>query len=192
MAVPRWLRVMRGMIGTGLTFTAVVGAVGLLVGVPVWLYGEVTGVELLQVVGKCAVVAFPVGLAFSGMLAFAARRRAFEKLSVGRFAALGACAGLVYFALIGLSAYDRWSVPDALVNLVILTLMGSGAATAVLLLARRAGLARSGDALAVGDTSEADVAVENARAVEIGAAPAAAEGRLELPNRAKESVRRRD
>jgi hypothetical protein len=44
--VPRWLRVVRGMVGTGLTFAAGVGVVAALTGAFVWLAGGIAGREL--------------------------------------------------------------------------------------------------------------------------------------------------
>jgi hypothetical protein len=73
--MPRWLRVVRGMIGTGLTFAAGVGVVASITGALVWLGHGITGREMLGIVGKCSVVAFLLGVAFSGVLAITARGR---------------------------------------------------------------------------------------------------------------------
>jgi hypothetical protein len=178
------------MIGTGLTFTAGVGVVASLVGVPVWLVGEISGLELMQIAGKCAVIAFPVGVAFSGMLALTVRGRPFEKLSLPRFAALGAGAGLLLFALLGLNAFRHWSVADAVANLAILTLLGGGSATAILLLARRAGPARDYPSPSLRDPSpEEGLASGMTPAGNIGAAVGGAEGSLGPARRVEEGAR---
>jgi len=48
----------------------------------VWLGDGIPGRELMQIVGKFSVVAFLLGVAFSGVLAITARRRQFNKLSL--------------------------------------------------------------------------------------------------------------
>jgi hypothetical protein len=190
--MPRWLRVIRGMIGTGLTFTVGGGVVGLLFGVPMWLFNEISGLDLIAITGKFAVVAFPVGVAFSGVLALTARGLTLEKLSLPRVAGLGAGAGLLYFALIGVNAFRVWSVADALGNLAVLTLMGGGSATAILLLARRAGPARAYPPPGLrGSSPELSLASGRTPAGSIGAAVGEAEGILDPPHRVEEGARRR-
>ena len=146
--MPRWLRVIRGMIGTGLTFAAGVGVVASMIFVlPTWLLlGGDSGREMLVMIIKSSIWAFPIGVAFSGVLAITGRGLPFDKLSLPRFAALGAGAGLLLFGLLAINAWQAWSVPDAIANATLLILLGGGSATATLLLARRAGRAlKSGD-----------------------------------------------
>ena len=88
--MPRWLRVMRGMVGTGLTFAAGVGVVSAVVGTAGLLAGEVTWVDLFRMVGKLSVVASFVGVVFSGVLAIVARRKSFDTLSLPFVTAVGA------------------------------------------------------------------------------------------------------
>ncbi|MEP6495992.1 MAG: hypothetical protein ABJF01_25150 [bacterium] len=88
--MPRWLRLVRGMIGTGLTFAAGVGAIASIAGSLVWLDHGITGRELMQIVGKASVVAFLLGVGFSGVLAITARSGHFNKLSLRLVGALGA------------------------------------------------------------------------------------------------------
>jgi hypothetical protein len=136
------------MIGTGLTFAAGVGGVASMIGVLVWLGDEITGRELMEIVGKFSVVSFLLGVAFSGVLAITACGRQFNKLSLRLVGALGAGAGLLYFVFLALNGGRNWSAPDAIANLVLLTLMGAGSAAATLMFARRAGSAlESGDEL---------------------------------------------
>jgi hypothetical protein len=137
--MPRWLRVVRGMVGTGVTFAAGVGVLGSLVGSLVWLGNGITGRELMQIVGKTSVVAFLLGVAFSGVLAITARGRHFSKLSLRLVSGLGAGAGLLYFGFLSVNGGRNWSARDAIANFVILTVMGAGAAAVTLMVARRAG-----------------------------------------------------
>ncbi len=145
--MPRWLRVIRGMIGTGLTFSAGVGVVASMIAGLVWLLsGSETGREMIRLVVASSIWAFPIGMAFSGFLAITAHGRSFDKLSLLRFAALGAGVGLLFFAVLAINAWDAWSVTTAIANATIFVLLGGGSATATLVLARRAGPAlKSGD-----------------------------------------------
>jgi hypothetical protein len=145
--MPRWLRVLRGMIGTGLTFSVGVGVVASMIAGLVWLLpGGEGGLEMIRLVVASSIWAFPIGVVFSGALAITARGVSFDKLSLPRFAALGAGGGLLLFGLLATNAWQAWSVSTALVNATIFVLLGGGSATATLLLARRAGPAlKSGD-----------------------------------------------
>jgi len=145
--MPRWLRVIRGMIGTGLTFAAGVGVVASMIAGLVWLLpGDVSGREMLVMPIKSSIWAFPIGVAFSGFLAITARGRSLDKLSIPRFAALGAGVGLLFFGVLAINAWHAWFVSTALANATIFVLLGGGSATGILMLARRAGPAlTSGD-----------------------------------------------
>jgi len=135
------------MIGMGLTFSAGVGVVASTIAGLVWLLpGNDGGRELIRMVVASSIWAFPVGVAFSGFLAITARSRPLDKLSLPLFAALGAGGGLLLFGVLAANAWHAWSVSTALANLTIFLLLGSGSATATLVLARRAGPAlESGD-----------------------------------------------
>lgn len=138
----RWQRLLRGMIGTGLTFAAGVGVVASLIVGFVWLLpGTSSGIEMIRIVVASVIWAFPIGVAFSGLLALTARGRSFDELSLPRFAALGAGGGLLLFGVLAANAYQSWSVLTALVNLAIFLVLGGGSATVTLVLARRAGQA---------------------------------------------------
>ncbi len=145
--MPRWRRVIRGMIGTGLTFSVGVGVVASMIAGLVWLLtGSEGGREMTRLVVASSIWAFPIGLAFSGVMAITARGRTFDKLSLPQFAALGAGVGLLFFGLLAINAWDAWSVTTAIVNATIFVVLGGGSATATLMLARRAGPAlKSGD-----------------------------------------------
>jgi hypothetical protein len=156
-----WLRVGRGMIGTGLTFAAGVGLVVSIVGGLVWLGQGVTTIELMRAVGKFSVVSFLLGVAFSGILAVAARGRRFRKLSLPLVGATGAGAGLAYWIFLALNGGRSWSTPIAILNFIVLILMGAGSATAMLLIARRAGSALdSGDELPMLRAAEEEIMPE--------------------------------
>jgi hypothetical protein len=129
------------MFGMGLTFAACVGVVASMILVlPTWLLlGGDSGREVLVMVIKSSIWAFPIGVAFSGVLAISARGRAFDKLSLFRFAALGAGGGLLLFGLLAMNAWQAWSVSDTIANATLFVLLGAGSATATLVLARRAG-----------------------------------------------------
>lgn len=136
--MPRWQRVIRGMIGMGLTFSAGVGVVASTIAGLAWLLpGGGGGREMIRIVVASSMWAFPVGVAFSGLLAFTARNRSFDKLSLPGFAALGAGGGLLLFGVLAANAWQAWSLPTALTNLAVFLLLGSGSATATLLVARR-------------------------------------------------------
>lgn len=145
--MPRWLRVIRGMIGMGLVFAVGVGVVASVIAVPVWLLmGGGSGREMIRMVVASSMWAFPIGVAFSGVMALTAHGRSFDKLSLPRFAALGAGAGLLLFGVLAINAWQAWSVTTAIANASIFVLLGSGSATATLLIARRVGPAlQSGD-----------------------------------------------
>ena len=72
-------------------------------------------------------------------MAITARGRSFDELSVPRFAALGAGAGLVLFGVLAVNAWDAWSVSTAIANAAIFVVLGGASATAILVVARRAG-----------------------------------------------------
>jgi O-antigen/teichoic acid export membrane protein len=137
--VPRWLRMIRGMIGTGLTFAAGVGVVGSTLGILGVLLGKLSWDDL-RLVAKLSVVAFIVGVVFSGVLAIAARSRQFDKLSLRFVTGLGAGGGLLYFLFIAaMNGAKVWSASQAIANLAILLILGGGSAAGTLILARKAG-----------------------------------------------------
>jgi len=138
--VPRWLRVIRGMIGMGLTFSVGVGVIASAVAVIPWLLsGPGSFTEFAVMVVRSSIWAFPIGVVFSGVLAVTARGGRFEKLSLPRFALLGAAAGLIPYSLLALNAWSAWDTSQAIGNATIFMFLGGGSATAALLLARRAG-----------------------------------------------------
>jgi hypothetical protein len=133
------MKVIRGMIRTGLIFATGVGVVASLVAGVVWLLPGIDGGrEMIRLVVASAIWAFPIGVAFSGFLAIAARSRSFDQLSIPRFAALGCGAGLLLFGLLATNAWQAWSLSTALANATIFVILGGGSATATLMIARKA------------------------------------------------------
>jgi hypothetical protein len=130
-------RVLRAMIGTGLTFGIAVGAIVTAVGTVATLFGKASFLGSLRIAGRMSVASFILGIIFSAILAGLARSRRFGAISIGRFALLGVGAGLVYFGALSINAAHVWSVGDAIRNLVILTVLGGGSAAGTLALARR-------------------------------------------------------
>lgn len=138
--MPRWLRVLRGMVGTGLIFSVGVGVIASAIAAVTWLVaGMPRDVELPRLVVASAIWAFPIGMAFAGFLALTARGRSFEKLTLPRVALLGAGGGLLLYGVLAANAWHAWSLRAALANLTIFVVLGGGSATTALLLARRAG-----------------------------------------------------
>ena len=145
--MPRWLKVIRGMLGMGLTFSVGVGAIaGAAAGLAWLIPGLDVGVEVFRLAAASAIWDFPMGVAFSGVVALTQRTASFERLSMARFTALGAGAGLLLFVPLAVNAWDAWTLETAVGNAMIFVFLGGGSAAASLALARRAGPAlESGD-----------------------------------------------
>lgn len=137
--MPRWMRIARGMIGTGLTFAGGLGGLAGTAAVLGWAVGELTPFEIGQVTARVSVVAFILGVGFSGALALVARRQAFTALSVKLVATMGGVGGLLYYLFcLVMAGYRAWNLQSAIGNLVLLVTLGAGAAVATLLVARQA------------------------------------------------------
>lgn len=151
--MPRWMRILRGMIGTGLTFAAGVGLIGGLVGLAAVAFGSATITDLFFI-GRLMVAGFLLGVAFSGGLALLARGKSFDRVTFPMVSALGGGAGLLYFLFIGFAnGFRVWTPTVMMQNLVLLTVMGTGSAVAMLLVARkaRAALAAKDETLELGE-----------------------------------------
>jgi hypothetical protein len=149
MDMPHWLRIIRGVIGTGVTFAAGVGVLATVIGGIAWFMGGITGRELTQIVGRSSVVAGLLGVLFAGILAITARARRFNKLSLPTVGGLGAGAGVLYFlVLLAGNGGKSWARGVGIANFVALAVMGAGSAIAMVTIARRARSALdSGDGL---------------------------------------------
>ena len=138
-AMKKWLRRIRGVIGMGLTWAAVWFGAGMTLVFGLLLTtGARPDVPVPLVFG---VFGFVGGVTFSGVLSLLEGRRRFAQMSLPRFAAWGAAAGLlvsVAFVLAVASAGD----PAFLWNLVGLApafaAAGAGSAVGSLVLARKA------------------------------------------------------
>jgi hypothetical protein len=137
--MPRWLKRIRGIIGTGLAFAIGGPIIVAAIGAGFWLFGEAPLLGVLFVAARSAPVSFVIGVVFSGLLALIARGRVFENLSLKLFSALGGGVGAAVFTAMGLNgAFNVWSPALAVVNFTLLTSIGAGAAAATLWIARRA------------------------------------------------------
>ena len=133
----KWWRRIRAALLMGVTWAAVWLPVGFLIGMIVDPTGSMDEPWLL--VGT--IPGFLAGVVFSVVLAIAARRRRFSELSVPRFAALGAVAGLVIGTLPfvlgdqGPNAQRVWLLPVVVIGSI--TALGALSAAGSLALARR-------------------------------------------------------
>ena len=130
----RWLRRLRGAVGTALVWASGWAGTGLLLSLT-GLFGSLAAVEYVVFAGVFAVMGFISGAAFSSILAIAERSRTFDQMSLPRFAGWGAVGGillqLVFVAL------GQGTGP---ILLAMCALLGSGSAAGSLALARRAKL----------------------------------------------------
>ena len=152
--MPRWLKILRGMLGTGLAFAIAGPLVVLLIGAFFMVFGNASLESVVMTAARGSAVSFVIGVVFSGILALAARGRLFEKLSLKLFTALGGGVGLLAWTIMGLmGAFKVWTPGDAIVNLILLTGVGTGAAAATLLVARKspATLDASEEPLGIGE-----------------------------------------
>src|SRR5262245_5569152 len=139
--MPRWLRVVRGMVGTGLTFSAGCGAVVSIVGAISWLRGRATARYVLETVGQFSVASFVLGVGFAGVVAIGARTGLFKKLSLRLGTALGVGAGLLYWLALAMTGGRSWTPRLAILNFVLLVVIGGVSAAATLIIARKTGSA---------------------------------------------------
>jgi hypothetical protein len=145
-----WARRMRGAIGLGVFWAVGWVAFGLALGVSSLLLPGLPWGRLFEVfdapLPALAMPAFIGGVLFSFVLGIAGRRRRFEELSVPRFAAWGAAAGLMLSlipaSLVGLGlATPRpdlgiWRITATIAG--PLMLLSAASAAGSLILARRA------------------------------------------------------
>jgi len=167
--MPRWLRVVRGMIGTGVTFAAGVGSVVSLFGVVALLRGRATVRDVLETVGQFSVASFLLGAGFAGVVAIGARAGLFKKLSLRVGTSLGIGAGLLYWLFLAMTGGRSWTPRLAILNFVVLVLMGGLSAAATLFIARRAGSALdpADERLGVGPGEEEIVPTRRGSKVEV-------------------------
>lgn len=132
-----WLRRIRGAVGMGLTWAVVWAPVAVLIGIMVDPDGSMD--EMWPAIG--AYPGFLCGVAFSIVLGIMARRRRLDELSLPRFAAWGAAAGLAVGTIPFAIGRPTTEVPLWLLGGVVvgtMTLLSAASAAGSLALARRA------------------------------------------------------
>jgi hypothetical protein len=155
----KWLRRVRGAIGMGITWAAAWSAAGI---VPRWVFGVETDAPLPLVFG---VFGFIAGVVFSGVLALTERRRAFDQMSLPRFAAWGATGGLLLSVFWAKAISLGWG--DVLALSSTLVVASAVCASGSLALARRAVRRELPDGR--GDTAEAELTDHETRKLREGA-----------------------
>ena len=78
--MPRWLRLLRGMLGTGLVFGGGMFVVTGILSLTLWLRGKADAELIADIMGMGSVAAFILGVGFSGVLAIAARGKGFDRM----------------------------------------------------------------------------------------------------------------
>lgn len=133
----KWLKRIRGALVMGLTWGLIWAPAGVLIGMVVDPDGAMD--EPWIAIG--AYPGFLCGVVFSAVLIIAARHRRFEELSLSRFAAWGALAGVLVALLpIAAAVADTGRAPWLLGGVLIgaLTVLGAASAAGSLALARKA------------------------------------------------------
>ncbi len=152
----RWLRRVRGAVGTGLTWAAAWFGAGMILLLGSLLVFGTTGADVPYPLGFGA-FGFVAGVTFSGILGLLEGRRRFDQMSLPRFAGWGAAGGFL-LATIFVSVVALVEDPAFFWNLAVLgpvfAAAGAGCAGGSLALARtvedRDLLEASGDVAEVG------------------------------------------
>jgi len=136
----KWLRRIRGAVGTGLTWAAAWFGAGMILLLGLVLVTGSTGADVPYPLGFGA-MGFVAGVTFSVVLGLAEGRRRFDQMSLPRFAGWGAVGGFSLSAIF-VSAVALGEGPAFLGNLVVLgpifATAGAACAAGSLVLARRA------------------------------------------------------
>jgi hypothetical protein len=154
--VNKWLRRIRGAVGTGLTWAVAWFGAGMIMLLGLLITTGSTGADVPYPVGFGA-FGFVAGVSFSGVLGLVEGRRRFDEMSLPRFAGWGA-AGSFLLSVTFVLAVALVEDPSFLGNLVVLgpvfAVAGAGSAAGSLALARsvedRELLATSEDVAEVG------------------------------------------
>jgi hypothetical protein len=126
----RFLRLLRGAVGMGLTWALAWFGAGMILGL---IIGPIDDDVPLPIV--FGMFGFMSGVAFSGVLKLVAGRRRFDELSLGPFAGWGAVGGLLLWGLLAATAGPGG---EPLLLLPVFASAGAGSAAGTLLLARKA------------------------------------------------------
>ena len=137
----KWLRRIRGAIGTGLTWAAAWFGAGMIMLLGLLLATGSTGADVPYPLGFGA-FGFVAGVTFSGVLGLVEGRRRFDQMSLPRFAGWGAVGGLLLSAVFVSAVALVAEGPAFFGNLVVLgpvfAVAGAGCAAGSLALARTA------------------------------------------------------
>jgi hypothetical protein len=136
----RWLRRIRGAIGTGLTWAAAWFGAGMIMLLGLLLVTGSTGADVPYPLGFGA-FGFVAGVTFSGVLGLVDGRRRFDQMSLLRFAGWGAAGGFLLSAIFVLAvalAEDSAFLWNLVVLGPVFAVAGAGSAAGSLALARRA------------------------------------------------------
>ncbi len=128
----------RGVIGMGLTWAAVGGAVGTILGVVTAGVGlDPAGITATSaIIG--AIAGFTAGATFSTVLVIAEGRRRFDEMSLPRFAFWGASGGLLLSGFLTATATLSSETHMIVLAYGVFPLLAAGCAAGSLALARRA------------------------------------------------------
>ena len=138
------------MLSMGVTFAAIGGGFFAVLTAVAAVFGRLDSSEPFFGIAAGTFWGFAIGVTFSTSLAIAGRRQSFDSLSIQRVAVTGAAGGLFLAgALIGATTLAGDSFTGVTEALIALPLLGAGAGTASLLVARRAS-----PKLGAGDQSE--------------------------------------
>ncbi len=137
----KWLKRIRGVLGTGLTWALVWGVVGTAIRIVALAISDdpFGGVEpvtsVLALLGTFGAMGFIGGVAFGTVLGITEGRRRFDQMSLPRFAAWGGAGGLVLSVIMFIAGGFQIGLGE-LVILGTLPLLGAGSAAGSLALAR--------------------------------------------------------
>ena len=161
----KWLKRIRGAVGTGLTWAAAWGLVGpllLSLATGVLSGGQQFAIPWLSSVLNFAASGLVGGGAFSVLLGLAEGRRTFDEMSLPRFASWGALAAMPICGTVLVLSEVTW-ISGILGMVAITALLGAGSASASLALAR---MADDGELLKAGaDVAEVGLTQEEKRAL---------------------------
>lgn len=144
----RWrrvVRVVRGVLGMGLTF----GAVGFVAFSVLAIFAGVffPGAEddLGFMIAAGTVWSLGIGLGFSSVLAIAARGRSFEELTLPRVSLVGAGGGFALASIFVAATWGHLPPGGAMVPLTILPTLGAAGGAVALFVARMGGSSLAAD-----------------------------------------------
>ena len=129
----KWLKRIRGAVGTALTWAAGWSVVGAITGLVTVVAGIDPVSAIFWIGATFGISGFIGGAVFSFVLGIVEGRRRFDQMSLPRFAAWGALGGLLVSTLIIVRGGGM-----GVIGLGLMTLLATGSAAGSLVLARRA------------------------------------------------------